>query len=269
MTDCVVDAVPYRGGKAHSGILNSGKWLVSEHKELLEKLRKLARKRGIKLTLVGHSLGAGAASIAGIEFHHMNKFKVNVIGFGCPSLLSVELSKKYESLITSVIADSDMVPRMSGASLANLLLDIVEYDWTPYARRDIAHALAEAQAAYPYLLSQASSESLMTLVDSLLDSYVKPFISKPSGRRVTPELCPPGTCVHLYRDGSGIAGCFAPCSFFQEIDVTRRMLDDHKITSGYKKCFLELMRQYTNDHNFRFNEDNLGKKQISAQPGEE
>jgi hypothetical protein len=94
MTDCIVDAVPYRGGKAHCGILQSGKWLVSEHQELLEKLRTLAGKRRIKLTLVGHSLGAGAASIAGIEFDHMDNVSVRVIGFGCPSLLSADLAKK-------------------------------------------------------------------------------------------------------------------------------------------------------------------------------
>lgn len=255
MTDCVVDAVPYRGGKAHSGILQSGKWLVSEHLELLEKLRTLAGKRRIKLTLVGHSLGAGAASIAGIEFDDMDTFSVRVIGFGCPSLLSAELAKKYESQITTVIADSDVVPRMSAATVANVVLDVMEYDWTPSARRDIAHALGEARAAYPYLLSEANSESLMTLVDSMLETYIKPTIQKPTTARVQPELCPPGTCVHLYQDGSGIAGCIAPGTFFQEIDITRRMADDHKIATGYEKYFLELMRQYTKDHNFRFDDE--------------
>ena len=255
MTDCLVDAVPYRGGKAHSGILQSGKWLVSEHKDLLEKLRTLAGKRRIKLTLVGHSLGAGAASIAGIEFNDMDKYDVNVVGFGCPSLLSPELSKKYEKQITTVISDSDVVPRMSAATVTNVLLDVMEYDWTPYARRDIAHALSEVRAAYPYLLSKLSTEYLMGIVDNMLETYVKSSINKPTTVRVTPELCPPGTCVHLYKDGSGIAGSIAPGTFFQEIDITRSMVDDHLIPSGYEKHLLDLMRQYTKDHNFRFDDE--------------
>ncbi|KAI2496204.1 lipase [Fragilaria crotonensis] len=96
MTDCIVDVAPYRGGKAHCGILQSGKWLVSEHQELLETLRTLAGKRRIKLTLVGHSLGAGAASIAGIEFDQMDSFSVRVIGFGCPSCCQLTLPKSMK-----------------------------------------------------------------------------------------------------------------------------------------------------------------------------
>jgi hypothetical protein len=165
------------------------------------------------------------------------------------------LPKKYESQITTVIADADVVPRLSTATIANVLLDVMEFDWTLYARRDIAQALDEARAAFPYLLSQSTSKSLMTLVDSMMETYIKPTIKKPTTDRVKPELYPPGSCVHLYKDGSGIAGCIAPCTFFQEIDITRRMVDDHKIATGYEKYFLDLMRQYTNDHNFRFDDE--------------
>jgi hypothetical protein len=255
MTDCVVDAVPYRGGKAHNGILQSGKWIVSEHKELLEKLRKLTGKRNIKLILVGHSLGAGAASIAGIEFNDMDNYSVEVVGFGCPALLSPELARKYERCITTVVADSDIVPRMSAATVANLLIDVMEYDWTPFARRDIAHALGEVRTAYPYLLSESGTDALMEVVNTVLETYAKPSINKPTTKRVPPELCPPGTCVHLYRDGSGIAGSIAPGTFFQEIDLTRRMVNDHLISSGYEFYLLGLMRQYTKDHNFRFDHE--------------
>jgi hypothetical protein len=63
-------------------------------KRLFEKMRTLAGKRKIKLTLVG-SCGAGAASIGGIEvFNDMDRYDVNVVGFGCPSLLSPELAEK-------------------------------------------------------------------------------------------------------------------------------------------------------------------------------
>jgi hypothetical protein len=254
MTDCVVDSVDYRGGKAHSGILDSGKWIVSEQKVLLEQLRKHSKKRYLKVRLVGHSLGAGAAAIAGMEFNDMPNCSVEVVGFGCPSLLSPELSKATEKYITTVISDSDVVPRMSAATVVNVLLDIMEYDWTPYASRDIEHALGEVRNAYPYILSQSTADSIMGVVDKMLDTYVKPTIKPKTTERLKPELCPPGMCVHLYKDGSGISGAISPATFFQEIDITRRLVDDHFISTGYQKHLLDLMRQYTNDHNFRFDE---------------
>jgi hypothetical protein len=254
VTDCVLDAVDYRGGKAHSGILDGGRYLVQKHKDLLENLRKLSRKHSIHLTVVGHSLGAGAGTIAGIEFNDLDNINAEVVGFGCPALLSPNLSKSVERYVTTVIDDADVVPRMSGVTVANVLLDIMEYDWTPYARRDIEHALRELQTAYPFLLSESNRSSVMEMVDHMLETYAKPSIKDPTDARKKPELCPPGTCVHIYRDGSGVSGSIAPGSFFQEIDVTRRMVDDHLIPQGYELIFLELMRQYHGDHSFQFDD---------------
>ena len=62
ITDLICDATVYREGFAHSGIRDSGQWIANEHSDLFEKLRVLANKKKIKLTLLGHSLGAGAAS---------------------------------------------------------------------------------------------------------------------------------------------------------------------------------------------------------------
>ena len=75
--------------------------------------------------------GAGAASIVGMELNDDPKFDVQVIGFGCPALLSKELSEQTKSYITTIVADDDCVPRMSAASVVNALLDIMEYDYTP------------------------------------------------------------------------------------------------------------------------------------------
>lgn len=62
LSDLLCDEGEYRGGYAHIGIKEAGEWLVEEHTPLLEKLRTLTKKRKLKLTLVGHSLGAGAAT---------------------------------------------------------------------------------------------------------------------------------------------------------------------------------------------------------------
>lgn len=131
MTDLLCDYEDYRGGKAHAGVLKGGRYLAEKHKETLKNLLESSGKRRIQLTLVGHSLGAGAASICGMEFNDEDDIEVEVIGFGCPALLSKELSENTKSYITTVIADDDCVPRLSAATVVNAVLDIMEYNWIP------------------------------------------------------------------------------------------------------------------------------------------
>jgi Lipase (class 3) len=60
ITDLLSHPEDYRGGKAHSGILQSGLYLAQRHDDLWQELFKLSgSRRKIKLTLIGHSLGAG------------------------------------------------------------------------------------------------------------------------------------------------------------------------------------------------------------------
>ena len=259
LTDAMMEATDYRGGKTHRGILQSGRYLVERHTELLEKLCQLAGKRKVKLTLVGHSLGAGAATIAAMEFNNHAMIQAEVVGFGCPSLLSRELAEQVKPFVTTVICDSDCIPRMNGVTIANKLLDIMEYDWIPDARRDILHALEELRRVAPSLVNESSTEYLMTTIDSWLELYVKPTIQTPTTLRAENVLYPPGTCIHFFRDGVGVTASESPCTFFHDVDVTRTMLQDHLIDAGYRRIFLQVMRQYTRDHHFSFEQDKYWK----------
>jgi hypothetical protein len=224
ITDLLCDVEDYREGKAHSFILTSGKFLVEKHTKLLQDLLEKSGKKTLKLTLTGHSLGAGAASIAGIEFNDNKKFKVEVVGFGCPALLTKELAQKTD-YITTVVNDSDMVPRMSGIALANLLIDVMEFDWFPYVQRDIGQALEELKVRQPFLFNDGLAGKANRLILPLLKDFAVKTVKKDKTEKLASELYPPGKCVHFYRDGSGISGNFVPNTFFAEIDVTRRMVD--------------------------------------------
>jgi hypothetical protein len=224
ITDLLCDVEEYRDGKAHAFILASGKFLVEKHSKLLEDLLEQSGKKILKLTLTGHSLGAGAASIAGMEFNDNEKFKVEVVGFGCPALLTKELAEKTD-FITTVINDSDMVPRMSGITLANLLIDVMEFQWLPYVQRDIDYALVELKERQPFIFNDILLAKAEELIMPLLKDYASSTVKQERTEKLTPELYPPGKCVHFYRDGSGISGNYVPNTFFDEIDVTRRMVD--------------------------------------------
>eukprot|EP00592_Proboscia_alata_P014162 CAMPEP_0194392408 /NCGR_PEP_ID=MMETSP0174-20130528/121681_1 /TAXON_ID=216777 /ORGANISM="Proboscia alata, Strain PI-D3" /LENGTH=590 /DNA_ID=CAMNT_0039187779 /DNA_START=39 /DNA_END=1811 /DNA_ORIENTATION=+ len=282
ITNVLMEAVEYRDGEAHAGIVRAGKYLVEKHKPLLESLLANGRQTKIDLLCIGHSLGAGAASIAAIELmedddgtQQTSNIDVNVIGFGCPALLSDELSLKTKPYITTIIGDADLVPRMSCNTLGNLALDVMQYDYNDKAKRDVKQALEELLPSYSKgltsttFLSKASMDKAKELVDSMMKKMVSdapPDASKDGKtaavikERMKPELFPPGECIHFYRDGYGISGSYTPCAFFNEIDVTRTMVEDHYIDTGYRRLFLELMRQYHNDQQFSFEKRNVSAK---------
>jgi Lipase (class 3) len=249
ITDLLCDTVEYNGGTAHSHIVESGKYLANKHRDLIEELRIKSEKKQVVVTLIGHSLGAGAASIAGMELHNFEANKiyqngstntkgkckrqslqvkptmeVKVVGFGCPAIVSEELARGA-TYITTVINDSDVVPRMSGVSVTNLVLDIMSFNWMEYIQRDIQHALNELQQRHSRIFQEATRQKITETIESLLQKHLNSTILKERPERMIPEVYPPGQCIHLYRDGCGITGCYVPNTFFSEIDIARRMID--------------------------------------------
>ena len=246
ITDLLCDTVEYNGGLAHSFILESGKYIAEKHRTLIEELLEKSGKKKVIVTLIGHSLGAGAASIAGIELYNyaqsqcvpignvkgsrQNKsmkytMEVKVIGFGCPALLSENLARNTP-YITTVVNDADVVPRMSGISVTNLLLDIMAFDWMEYVQRDLQFTLNELQQRHSRIFKETTRQNISQTIESLLTKHLQNTILKDRPEpRMIPELYPPGQCIHLYRDGSGMTGSYVPNTFFSEIDISRRMID--------------------------------------------
>lgn len=246
ITDLLCDTVEYNGGLAHSFILESGKYIADKHRTLIEDLREKSGKKKVVVTLIGHSLGAGAASIAGMELYDYAQsqcslngsvkasrqsksikptMEVKVIGFGCPALVSEKLAKDA-SYITTIVNDADVVPRMSGVSVTNLLLDIMAFNWMEYVQRDIQFTLNELQQRHSRIFKETTRQNITQTIETLLSKHLQNTILKDRPEpRMAPELYPPGQCIHLYRDGCGMTGCYVPNTFFSEIDISRRMVD--------------------------------------------
>jgi hypothetical protein len=50
---------------------------------------------------------------------------VQVVGFGTPALLSEDLIDDTKDFVTTVIADSDIIPRLSHVTVANAVIDML------------------------------------------------------------------------------------------------------------------------------------------------
>lgn len=251
VSDAMLESREYRQGKAHDGLYQSGKYLVNKHLPLLNHVLEKSQRKRIKLFLVGHSLGAAAAAIACIEFNDIPKIEATCIGFGCPALISKQLSEKWKDKIITIVADADCVPRMSGATLFNLLTDVFEFDWKPFAMEDVTQIVDFLAGVVPFISAEWKVDRIKWVKETL-EKSVQPVRGLP---RRELELFPPGKCIHLYRDGIGISAVEVPCTFFNELDVTRTMVDDHLIPSGYNRLFLELTRMHKHDSKFQFPND--------------
>lgn len=269
LTDLLCDTADYKGGQAHGFIVQSGQYIVDKHAGFLEELSKEAGKKKIKLSIVGHSLGAGAASIAGIEFNEKPNFEVQVLGFGCPALLSKDLAEEAD-FITTVINDTDIVPRLSGISVANLLLDIMEFDWSAYAKRDIRLVFEEFKRRQPSFLPKEASDTIMATIEPHLESFCASTIKEYTSQRLEPVLFPPGKCIHFYRDGYSTSAAIVPNDYFSAIHVNRRMIDG---TCARRGCSVYLRSAYISSLPFRpfvlfrLPEDNAGRdERVQARP---
>jgi hypothetical protein len=108
----------YEGGsktlRCHEGVYISSQRLV---KDLLPLIQNLLLPSGYKLVVVGHSLGAGCATIvslllrATIPSLRDDPKKLKVWAFASPLVLDLKSALGCSSFVTTVVNNSDVVPR--------------------------------------------------------------------------------------------------------------------------------------------------------------
>ncbi|GBG30060.1 Lipase, putative [Hondaea fermentalgiana] len=241
-TDAVLDPEEYKDGYAHAGIVRSARWLNNLHKELLTDISDQA-KRQVNFKLIGHSLGAGIATISALEMKEAGFKNVEVVTFGCPALLSRDLSESCQDFVTSVVNDNDLIPRSSGATVGNLAMDILEFDYRERVKRDIRDAVKQLCWHVPFSIKESDVETFFEQADEQVEKHLGPSVAEKSSERAEVQLFPPGTCLHLYRDGMGVSCSYVPCDFFAEIAVQRTMIEDHLIT-GYDALISQLLEDH-------------------------
>ena len=136
-----IEMQPHRSTKlrgAHEGILHSSQLLLQEVSPLIE---EYAVSKGYDIICCGHSLGAGAASLLAIlirgkysalvsderdaEGAQWEKQRVRAYAFAPPPLLDRQSSLACRHYVTSVVNNSDIIPRSSLTNL-DVLMTVLE-----------------------------------------------------------------------------------------------------------------------------------------------
>eukprot|EP01113_Clastostelium_recurvatum_P018954 TRINITY_DN2233_c0_g1_i2.p1 TRINITY_DN2233_c0_g1~~TRINITY_DN2233_c0_g1_i2.p1 ORF type:complete len:697 (-),score=160.26 TRINITY_DN2233_c0_g1_i2:176-2266(-) len=121
LVDLVAQSHPYLDGHVHAGMFK-----CAENK--LDKLAgtlvtALARHPGYRLVVVGHSLGAGVASLFTLLFNAaFPQVPIHCYAYAPPCAFSMELalSPTARELITSFVLHDDIVPRLCFGTLSHL-----------------------------------------------------------------------------------------------------------------------------------------------------
>ncbi|CAJ1966276.1 unnamed protein product [Cylindrotheca closterium] len=101
--------------RAHEGILYSSLALAEDLKPFI---KEFFLPLGYTLLLCGHSLGAGAASLTSVLLRSqhpplMKKGNIKVVAFASPPVLDHKAAKACSSFITTIVNNSDCIPRTS------------------------------------------------------------------------------------------------------------------------------------------------------------
>eukprot|EP01119_Soliformovum_irregulare_P019635 TRINITY_DN6267_c0_g1_i2.p1 TRINITY_DN6267_c0_g1~~TRINITY_DN6267_c0_g1_i2.p1 ORF type:complete len:451 (+),score=131.58 TRINITY_DN6267_c0_g1_i2:692-2044(+) len=223
LTDLVAKYEPFKGGKAHGGILRAAKEKHAELTPIL--LETLSRPKDYGLVIVGHSLGAGTAALISIMIHDDYNIPLHCYAFAPPSVVSLDLAGKCKDFITSIILNDDMIPRLSYSSM-----------------EDFKHLVS-------HLISQKDSGKLqrmfqvMSVGNTFGDSFTKklsnwlecnPVPDLASAKlAITDRLHPPGVIYHIYNTAElGQKARYDEMeesgpSLFSQILITSTMFTDH------------------------------------------
>jgi len=124
----------FMDGKVHSGMRRAANNIYRDVVGIMLDKRKDKDYSSYGFRFVGHSLGAGVASIITHMFldnytDHIGKTKTYC--FGCPPIFSKNIAEKWENNIVTVVNNKDVIPRLSIGDqlyLPGLILHYIKTD---------------------------------------------------------------------------------------------------------------------------------------------
>eukprot|EP01128_Nolandella_sp_AFSM9_P005345 TRINITY_DN2561_c1_g1_i2.p1 TRINITY_DN2561_c1_g1~~TRINITY_DN2561_c1_g1_i2.p1 ORF type:complete len:591 (+),score=125.49 TRINITY_DN2561_c1_g1_i2:152-1774(+) len=118
-TDVVANYAPLFDGYAHSGFLKAGEILFLKYNTVLAEVAK--KYPGCRVSIVGHSAGAAAATILSLMFKRSHpNFVFSCFAFASPPVLSEDLAEELQGTVLSFVNGRDIVTRLCLGSVIDL-----------------------------------------------------------------------------------------------------------------------------------------------------
>ena len=144
LTDMDCDAEPlFADGpttvfRAHRGMAAAARWIVAETSEVVAMAMETAsakHKKEPRLTVLGHSLGAGTAALAAAILKR-DIPATRCVAFATPPCLELDAAESCAPFLTSVVLHDDVVSRASLANVQDLRARLQAIDWRASFAKD-------------------------------------------------------------------------------------------------------------------------------------
>jgi pimeloyl-ACP methyl ester carboxylesterase len=210
LTDCCGQAITHKlrgpfvtGGaseiQCHEGVIRAAARLADDVETLVE---ELFLPNGYKVLLTGHSLGAGVASLVGVilrsRFPDLLKDDgtlLKTLAFASPPVLDYDAALACSSFTTTIVNNSDMIPRCSLCNLA-VILEFLKSLHTKMETKGVSPKDFDTTKSFLKMLTAAGKGEPIMTVDEVGAAMENAF--KVVELRDPDHLYVPGRVIHMY-----------------------------------------------------------------------
>jgi hypothetical protein len=247
--DCSPSAQPQDTNNifCHEGIHTAAIWMADDVQDTIENIFVPLK---YKVLLTGHSLGAGTACLLGLELRaRIPAFRENftdlrVLAFATPAVVSFAASKACAPFVTSVVNNSDIVPRASVSNLVVMNKLVLKVNEKLDAKGHKLDTWSSLRKYYQEEVAKVDDDLLLSTqeLDEWFDETHAAPVNDPD------HLYVPGRCVVLWNKGSNdnneYGGIVTHCGMkmLRQIELSNTMVTDHFCT-GYRDGLANLIAQ--------------------------
>lgn len=240
----------YRDGRqimVHSGVFEAAAALESELRPTLQALAK----EGYRIALTGHSLGGAVASMILWLLHNGDAHQrlpddavFFGVGYGVPSIVDRATAEALRPHFTSVVNSTDIVPRLSVATVTRLGREIascaqecgadLDEDVRQYVQRAAALWEPRLRSGAPLAAADSPAHAVGHSPDDCYAGQSDATMTHASEQDTATEeevleLFVPGSVLWLHRVDGHLEASLVPCDIplLRRITLDNRMLDDH------------------------------------------